>query len=277
MWPALGWCDVRICHLDILHARSTYKYICKYLLIVLSATSHAFACVLNSLTVSTRGTRPVLLAYSHDALQCVCMRLFWACAMRTKTLEVGIEAFRTCIEYVLHWGNVNTTCKRQPNVQSSTGEIVKMSKLWPNFAESATTRSLSASFPDVLHEKLAGGRENENVFPNPQSVSRFNFDGLVLTAKTSEISFWQQTENKHLCELTHCSRCVRLQFSLRSNFGNGKCVKCERLGCELNILVWYLKNERQLRIKTEVIWLVNTVKAMCLWLWSNPIVNSSSS
>lgn len=78
MWPARGsGTSYVFATWTYYTARSTNKYICKYLLIVLSATSHAFACVLNLLTVSTHDTWPVLLecVLPTDALHCVYMRL----------------------------------------------------------------------------------------------------------------------------------------------------------------------------------------------------------
>lgn len=130
MWPALGWCDERICYLDILHARSTNKYTCKYLLIVLSATSHALACVLNLLTVSTHDTLPVLAAYFHHALPCVGMRQ-WKC-YKCDCIERA-----QCLRKQSSWGipYLHRVCfplpKRQHHMRAATKcIIVDRGKCW---------------------------------------------------------------------------------------------------------------------------------------------------
>lgn len=104
-----------------------------------------------------------------------------------------------------------------------------MSKLGPKFAEPATAVSLSTSFPDVLHEKLAGDREIGNVFPMHSQYRVSTSTGWFLQQNRVKYHFGNKQTNKFLCEqireYSHYSWCVRLQFRLRLKSGYRNCVK----------------------------------------------------
>lgn len=162
------------------------------------------------------------------ALLCVGMRLIRLCAMRMKIADVWI------------WHAWHALSKRQDHMEAATkctisaGEMVEMSKLKPNLAEPAPTRSLRPSFPEVPAQKAFWHLGKWKRFSQSAVSIAFQLRRAGSYSKAEWTNYFSNELKISWMRTLSISRCVCLQFYWCSHFGHENCVKW--LACELKIL-----------------------------------------